>query len=204
MGESTAIAGISASRQKNCNSCVQAKRRCDRRTPICSRCAEKKILCVYTETKAVSRSVQHDTETSSYVERPSLGSPACSFFAPGLTLDVDYLGIMPMDFQPDTAAAAAENTHNYLVIDADSNSDIPMDPFMGLMGDDSTPAHDQWLAPTDQRSITESPSSPADEDIVTAYQKMAGFCVSLDFTTLCMGRSVVAPNCSTRVFRYIF
>lgn len=204
MEESTAIAGIPASRQKNCNSCVQAKRRCDRRTPICSRCAEKKIPCVYTKTKAVGRSVQHDAETFSYMERPSLGSPACSFFAPGLTLDVDYLGIMPMDSQPDSAAAAAENTHNHLMMDADSNGDILMDPFMDLMGNDSTPARDQWLAPMDQGSITERPSSPADEEIVTAYQKMASFCVSLDFTTLCMGRSVVAPNCSTRAFRHFF
>jgi hypothetical protein len=117
---------------------------------------------------------------------------------------MDYLGIMPMDSQLDTAAAVAENTHNYLVMDADSNGDIPMDPFMGLMGNDSTPAPNQWLAPMDQGSITERPSSPADEEIVTAYQKMASFCVSLDFITLCMGRSVVAPNCSTRAFRHLF
>ena len=112
---------------------------------------------------------------------------------------------MPIDSQPDTAAAAAEaeNTHNHLMMDADSNGDIPMDLFMGLMGNDSTPAQDQWLAPIDQGSITERPSSPADEEIVTAYQKMAYFCVSLDFTTLCMGRSV-APNCSTRAFRHFF
>jgi hypothetical protein len=42
---------------------------------------------------------------------------------------MDYLGIIPMDYQPDTAAAAAENTHNHPVMDADSNGDIPMDPF---------------------------------------------------------------------------
>jgi hypothetical protein len=109
-----------------------------------------------------------------------------------------------MDSQPDAAAAAAENTHNRLAMYADSNGDIPMDPFMGLMGNDSTPARDQWLARMDQWSITERPDSPADEEIVTAYQKMACFCVSLDFTTLCMGRSVVAPNCSTRAFRHFF
>ena len=204
MEESTAIAGIPASRQKNCNSCVQAKRRCDRRTPICFRCAEKKIPCVYTKTKSITRSVQHDAETFSYVERPSLGSPACSFFASDLTLDVDYLRIISKDSQPDPAAAAAENTHNHLMMDADSNSDIPMDPFMSLMGNDSTSARDQWLASMDQGSITEHSGSPADEEIVTAYQKMSCFCVSLDFTTLCMGRSVVTPNCSTRAFRHFF
>ena len=111
---------------------------------------------------------------------------------------------MLMDSQPDTAAAAIENTHNNLVMDADSNGDIPMDPFMGLIGNDSTPARDQWLAPMDQGSISERPGSPADEEIVTAYQKMAGFCVSLDFATLCMGRSVVTPSCSTHAFRHFF
>jgi hypothetical protein len=109
---------------------------------------------------------------------------------------------MPTDSQPDTVAVVAENPHSHLVMDADSNGDVPMDPFIGLMGNDSTPARHQWLAPMDQGSITEHPSSPADEEIVTAYQAMACFCVSLDFTTLCMGRSVVAPNCSTRDFRH--
>jgi len=35
------------SRQKSCNACVRSKRRCDKRTPRCTRCAEKKVDCVY-------------------------------------------------------------------------------------------------------------------------------------------------------------
>lgn len=35
------------SKQKNCNGCVVAKRRCDRRAPTCSRCAEKMIPCTW-------------------------------------------------------------------------------------------------------------------------------------------------------------
>lgn len=35
------------SRRKNCSACVSSKRRCDKRTPRCSRCAEKNFSCIY-------------------------------------------------------------------------------------------------------------------------------------------------------------
>ncbi|KAH6682311.1 hypothetical protein F5X68DRAFT_263288 [Plectosphaerella plurivora] len=34
-------------RQKSCNACVRSKRRCDKRTPRCARCADKGVTCVY-------------------------------------------------------------------------------------------------------------------------------------------------------------
>lgn len=36
-----------ASRQKSCNACVRSKRKCDKRAPVCSRCAERDEPCVY-------------------------------------------------------------------------------------------------------------------------------------------------------------
>lgn len=36
-----------ASRQKSCNACVRGKRKCDKRTPRCTRCAAKGLDCVY-------------------------------------------------------------------------------------------------------------------------------------------------------------
>lgn len=36
-----------ASRQKSCNACVRGKRRCDKRSPRCTRCAAKGLDCVY-------------------------------------------------------------------------------------------------------------------------------------------------------------
>ena len=38
---------VSASRQKSCNACVRGKRRCDKRTPNCTRCAARGLDCVY-------------------------------------------------------------------------------------------------------------------------------------------------------------
>lgn len=35
------------SRQKSCNACVRGKRRCDKRSPRCTRCATKGLDCVY-------------------------------------------------------------------------------------------------------------------------------------------------------------
>lgn len=40
-------AASAASRQKSCNACVRGKRRCDKRTPRCTRCAAKGLDCVY-------------------------------------------------------------------------------------------------------------------------------------------------------------
>ena len=188
MEEPAASANPLASRQKNCNSCVQAKRRCDRRTPICSRCSQKRTPCVYTKPKPFSRSVQQEVEPSGHMERPSLQSPACSFFAPGLTFDVDYLGVIPLDSQPNTATAAAttEEAHNYRLMDVDGNIDVPVNSFMDLMGNDSTPTGDQLLAHVDHGSGSERPSTPADEEIVADYQRMAQFCVSsVSLTSVC-------------------
>lgn len=35
------------SRQRSCNACVRSKRRCDKRTPQCTRCAERSLPCLY-------------------------------------------------------------------------------------------------------------------------------------------------------------
>ncbi|KAF5674068.1 c6 zinc finger [Fusarium heterosporum] len=36
-----------ATRQKSCNACVRGKRKCDKKTPHCTRCAAKGLDCVY-------------------------------------------------------------------------------------------------------------------------------------------------------------
>ncbi|UKZ62318.1 uncharacterized protein TrAtP1_003569 [Trichoderma atroviride] len=47
MDRINADGGSAASRQKSCNACVRGKRRCDKRTPRCTRCAAKGLDCVY-------------------------------------------------------------------------------------------------------------------------------------------------------------
>jgi hypothetical protein len=47
MMEAPTLEFSSASRQKSCHACVKGKRGCDKRHPVCSRCQEKKIQCIY-------------------------------------------------------------------------------------------------------------------------------------------------------------
>lgn len=47
MDRMSSDSGSGASRQKSCNACVRGKRRCDKRTPRCTRCATKGLDCVY-------------------------------------------------------------------------------------------------------------------------------------------------------------
>src|SRR5436190_18331607 len=109
MEDSTVTDGLPKSRRNNCNSCVQVKRRCDRRTPICSRCAEKKIACIYGKTKVAGQPDREEFEPSF----PSMGvlafgSLACSPFSPGGSPDANYHGIMPMGPQLGVATTTTE------------------------------------------------------------------------------------------------
>ena len=90
---------------------------------------------------------------------------------------MNYFENMPMDFQLGVAATATQSTQNY-VLDATINGDTPMNPFVNLMDNSSTPTHNQWLVQIEQGPVIERPSSPVDEEIIRAYKNMAPFCVS--------------------------
>ncbi|TEA11189.1 Transcription factor gsfR2 [Colletotrichum sidae] len=69
------------SRQKSCNACVRSKRRCDKRTPRCTRCAEKNFSCVYQNlppTSASSSGGHHDVSNSSTKDNSSPAPAAAS------------------------------------------------------------------------------------------------------------------------------
>ncbi|KFA74580.1 hypothetical protein S40288_08147 [Stachybotrys chartarum IBT 40288] len=60
-----------ASRQKSCNACVRGKRRCDKRTPRCTRCAAKGLSCVYQKMPPSSSSSSSSTSIASTSTSPS-------------------------------------------------------------------------------------------------------------------------------------
>ncbi|KAI8626481.1 hypothetical protein F5Y19DRAFT_478596 [Xylariaceae sp. FL1651] len=168
-------ARASVSRQKNCNNCVQAKRRCDRRTPVCSRCVEKMLPCIYSKTKVASQPDGRDRESTPYAEVVSFGSPACPLFAPGLSFDAGYLESPAPDPQPDMASEYMPQS-----IMEVSSSDVPMGNLMDLIGNNRSPSPDQWLVPTDECLFIERPSTPADEEVMRGYEKMAPICSNID------------------------
>lgn len=47
MTEELAPGSSFTSRQKSCHACVKGKRGCDKQHPVCSRCKEKRIQCIY-------------------------------------------------------------------------------------------------------------------------------------------------------------
>ncbi|KAI0441458.1 hypothetical protein F4803DRAFT_418954 [Xylaria telfairii] len=153
--------GMSASRQKNCNSCVQAKRRCDRRTPVCSRCVEKKTACIYSRSRTASRSGKRARELSPCAETPL-------DFA-DLSFDMDYLEDIPASFHPNVGMM--ESTPNSIQ-DTISSSDISMDTFMHLIGNNSSSSSDHWLINTEENHPPQQPTTPADEEVTRGYEKM--------------------------------
>lgn len=162
--------GMSTSRQKNCNSCVQAKRRCDRRTP-CSRCVEKKMTCNYTKSKTATRLGKRAREPTPCTEVLSLESPTYSpLNVSDLAFDLDYLGDLHTRFHPGGAPESTiQTTHD--------NSDNFLDNFMHPTGGIDSSSSDQWFIRTEESHLPERPITPTNGKVVRAWDKMA-MCVS--------------------------
>ena len=156
------------------------------------------MACIYLygKTKVAGQPDREEFEPSS----PSMGrlAFACS---PDRSPDVNYLGTMPMDSQVGVATTVTESMQNY-VMDAPIDGNIPMDPFVNWMGNIITPTQDQWLVQFEQGPVTERPSSPADEGIIRAYEKMADFCVSPIQLPFTLGYSAVVRNRLPPILEY--
>ncbi|CAJ2502414.1 Uu.00g098080.m01.CDS01 [Anthostomella pinea] len=167
MESPAARSSLPAPRQKNCTSCVQVKRRCDRRTPVCSRCAERKLDCIYSKTK-------HNTnDPPSLTEALPFATPVGSQFGPGLSFDMGRLGEFPPDPQPNGATDPTSAS----VIDAFGSEDAPMGNFMDLLGNCGS---DQWLVLPEENPFFERPSTPTNHEIDKAYDKMAPLCDDIE------------------------
>ncbi|KAK3330453.1 hypothetical protein B0H66DRAFT_468993 [Apodospora peruviana] len=84
-------------RQKSCNACVRSKRKCDKRAPVCSRCAERNEVCVY---KRRRRGEYHDDNLNPAV-------PA-SASAPDMDMDLD------LEFDVDHGPQGQQQPHGVL------------------------------------------------------------------------------------------
>lgn len=156
--------GAPATRQKNCNICVQAKRRCDRRVPTCTRCANKLIACSYSKPVVSAR-----PGTNLY--KPSASPPVMSDQQP-----------MPIGSQFNLATV--DYTQDF-VMDTCFDAQLSMDPVVNLMDSSVTGKDEGWLFQPEHGPMDERPSSPIDDTIIRAMAKMANACVrSLHFDPL--------------------
>ena len=182
MDHSAISGGASKSRQKNCYGCVQAKKRCDRRAPICSRCAERKIACISGKPTAPSQLNRADfLEPSTVI--PSMGrldveGPGWHAFLPGPSSQLHPypLGVAPIDPQLGLASAAPGSIQDSELMGATIDGDISMGAFLNNLADDTL--QDRWLAQPGEGCSPERPSTPADQEVIRAYEKMSS-CVCL-------------------------
>lgn len=165
-----ASAAMPAPRQKNCDSCVQAKRRCDRRTP-CARCVEKKTTCIYSKSKTATRLGKHAREPTPCTEILSLETPTYSpLNVSDLSFDLEYLENIPTGFH-------AGNAHESTIQAPNNSGDSFMDTFMQFTGSTGSSSSNQWFIRTEESHLPERPATPTDGEVVRAWDKMA-MCVS--------------------------
>ncbi|KAG8164221.1 hypothetical protein KVR01_006139 [Diaporthe batatas] len=164
-------AGVLGSRQKNCNSCVQMKRRCDRRTPVCTRCAERKVPCVYGNAKASHRTGNQGRQSHSHIEALHFDSPDVSLFDIDTPFEIGCLDSLTVPTRPDSPGHASQTIPNAFV-----GEDASIDAFMDFVVDENPHPPQRWLVPANENLTIERPGTPADEEIMTSYQKMASFC----------------------------
>ncbi|KAI0140705.1 hypothetical protein BJ166DRAFT_108787 [Pestalotiopsis sp. NC0098] len=177
MGVTALGTAIPPSRQKNCHTCVQSKRRCDRRMPICSRCAEKNVVCDYSMTRTAiqaDRRVRQDRSTTFATDATDLESAVASnpLFGHDLGSEADYMRPIDADFVPDFYAESPLRIPG----DTGSNDVLMGDHVDNFIGSDMPASTDQWLVALDGDSVVERPDTPADEEITQSYQKMASVC----------------------------
>lgn len=172
-------AGVLGSRQKNCNSCVQTKRRCDRRTPVCTRCAERKVPCVYGKAKTSHRTDHQQSRNTSHIEALYFESPEISLFDTDTPFEIGCLDSLTLPTRSDSPGLATQIIPNACV-----GEDVSIDTFMEFVGHEDLPSPNRWLVPTNENLTIERPGTPADEEIMNSYQKMASFCVSLIILSL--------------------
>ncbi|KAI1159644.1 hypothetical protein F5B18DRAFT_655445 [Nemania serpens] len=155
-----------APRQKNCDSCVQAKRRCDRRTP-CARCVEKKTTCIYSKSKTATRLGKHAREPTPCTEILSLETPTYSpLNVSDLSFDLEYLENIPTGFH-------AGNAHESTIQAPNNSGDSFMDTFMQFTGSTGSSSSNQWFIRTEESHLPERPATPTDGEVVRAWDKMA-------------------------------
>lgn len=175
MGDYTTSSSLPKTRQKNCNGCVQAKRRCDRSMPICSRCAEKKVACIYGKASHEHQSGEEAELMDFSMTAQAIGSSASTpaGFAWSADLNPGEGSTTPFMLN----ANAAESFQNYLM-DPSIDVELPFDGSLDLVGNHAS-NQDQWLVHVDPEPSQERSTSPIDDEVLQAYDKMAGVCVRL-------------------------
>ncbi|KAH7326597.1 hypothetical protein B0I35DRAFT_475226 [Stachybotrys elegans] len=133
-----------ASRQKSCNACVRGKRRCDKKTPRCTRCGAKGLDCIYqrmppSSGSSSSSSALSPTLPSAQLHQPSLNTPT-------LPDMVDFdMGGFDMESLSAGTDTSPESLQNDLTLTLDPALDFSIEYFMA--GSGAADAGQLWSLP---------------------------------------------------------
>lgn len=139
-----------ASRQKSCNACVRGKRKCDKRTPKCTRCTAKGLNCVYQRTPASSHNNSISGSGSGScgnLNRLVAASPAPAGDSPVGTASVIDAVDFDMDFGLEglgtgTGSTPSSGLQTDVALQLDSHLDFSI---LDLMSGDSAPGTELWM-----------------------------------------------------------
>lgn len=177
---------IPSSRQKSCKSCVQGKRRCDRRLPLCSRCAKRSIPCVYAGPKTLRQFASPVVRQSSAVTLLPNEDLAYSLLHSDLVPNLRHLESASTEIGLHAAVMAMSESTPTLNMIPTNIPDDPMSLFTNWMSSEGMSPGHLSLTPVDQNLMFERPSSPLDKKNAMAYENMGEFCVSF---TRCQNKS---------------
>ena len=195
MYPSKEVAAAARTRQKSCNACVRSKRRCDQGAPVCSRCAERAVICFYPKTGGHDAAAAEPTgpvpplPDAQRQDQDDDGQPAA---APDLNSAPAPSGLFDFLNSTTTPAfpplTATKDAH-------DNDIDMTADHFFDFASIDVTSpsSESMWLAihgtitngPTradevqEDEAVAERPGTPADEDTRRSYDKMYSLVVRL-------------------------
>lgn len=178
MAEKQAPESTSASRQKSCNACVKAKRGCDKRHPLCSRCDEKSISCSYTK-----RTYADAFENFFHFDSAELDMSWAVFNQPSSSIQSFD------DIPPSPATSTRVDTTPFLTLDAST------DPYFTFAENQATSLSGMQLVNNagGQRGV-----QPEKEQALSKfdYTQMADICVCYSFKEL-KGIPQLIPNLDT-------
>ncbi|KAH6693751.1 hypothetical protein F5X68DRAFT_46838 [Plectosphaerella plurivora] len=163
-----------STRQKNCHNCIQSKRKCDRRSPRCGRCAEKNAICTYGKARARGNPMAFLPSPSTLADTSAGVSPhyPVPWLDPTFTVDMDILGDLGFDLQAPEAPYA--HTHP-----AQTSLDIPVEMFDVNSNDAAhfaTPTTCTREDPKPSECNPQRPGSPVGEAVMKCYESMGDTC----------------------------
>ncbi|KAF4978028.1 hypothetical protein FZEAL_5535 [Fusarium zealandicum] len=157
-----------ASRQKSCNACVRGKRKCDKRTPRCTRCAAKGLDCVYQRLPAGASFHDEDIDGGSRMD--SISDEVPDF---DMNFDINNLGTTSASASANTSSTS-NATPESLGTSVSINLDSPLDFSIidHLMASDTSVGSELWNLGDYGGSKMDIPPVPAQAPLVIRDQSL--------------------------------